>query len=182
MVEQTLKLFTLDKTNYIKFRDEIIELYIQAFTTGDFAQLLTRDSVVSTLDEIIDAGQGLMAFIEGKLVGMLAATPLIEHLDYQFDGYDDIEECKAIYINELMVHSEFRGRGIADKILRDFLEKTAYDYSYAVIRVWEKNVPALSLYKKFGFKQIARITQKKQKSTGDELLMDKIYLYKKLHN
>lgn len=194
MVEQELKFYTLDKLSYLKFRDEIVELYYHAFTTGELAQHLTRSSVEETMDEMMKFGHGVILFIDNILVGMLVATPLSEHHDYTFDSASEIEEDKTIYINELMVHSEYRGRGLAKKILQNFLNtisntvtnaasNAASDkYLFSVIRVWEKNIPALSLYRKFGFEPFARITQTKLDTSGHKFQMNKIYLYKILNN
>ena len=190
MVAQELKFYTLDKLSYLNFRDEIVALYYHAFTTGELAQHLTRNSVKETMDEIMKFGHGVILFIDDFLVGMLVASPLSKHHDYTFNNAPEIKEDKTIYINELMVHSKYRGRGLAKKILENFLSTisntasiSASDkYLFAVIRVWDKNIPALSLYRKFGFKPIASITQNKQNTLGHQFQMKKIYLYKILNN
>lgn len=187
-MEQELKFYTLDKLSYLKFRDEIIELYYHAFTTGELGQHLTRSSVEETMDEIMKFGHGVILFIDNNLAGMLVATPLSKHHDYSFNNASEIEEDKSIYINELMVHSEYRGRGFARKMLENFLSSisntasnsVSAKYLFSVIRVWDKNIPALSLYRKFGFEPIAHITQTKLDTSGHEFQMNKIYLYKRL--
>ncbi|MDR0196817.1 MAG: GNAT family N-acetyltransferase [Oscillospiraceae bacterium] len=48
---------------------------------------------------------------------------------------------------------EFRGRGNADRLMRKFLEKCEGN---VFLEVASKNIPALNLYKKFGFTEISR--------------------------
>ena len=123
-----------------------------------------------------------MAFVYDRLVGLLLAVPLSS--DPDFPGYriPSIKVNHTVYIAEVMIHSEFRGRGIATKMVWEELKQDTHSYTDAVIRVWDKNEPAISLYKKMGFKQIASILQEKLTTSREMFLMSKIYLHKKLTN
>ena len=79
----------------------------------------------------------------------------------------------------------------AEKILDEFKKElnikvgeTTADkkrYKDAFIRVWDQNKPALSLYRKMGYADIAEIQQTKRKADSeDTFVMNKIYLHKKL--
>lgn len=175
-----LKFIDLDELSYLKFREPIIELYFQAFTTGEYAQYLEKKSVVNTMDELVYFGTGVLALSVDRIVGVLAATPLTEHIDLPINYTKAFTIDKTIYINEVIVDKEFRGRGIAEKMITLFLDNISEKYHNAVIRVWDKNIPALSLYSKLNFKPITRIRQTKLKTQNEEFQMEKIYLYKKL--
>lgn len=54
-------------------------------------------------------------------------------------------------INSLVVHPNFFRRGIASKLL-DFLLKK-FDSSLYTVETGVKNIPAIALYSKFGFKE-----------------------------
>jgi ribosomal protein S18 acetylase RimI-like enzyme len=172
----------LDEFNYYKLRGKIVDLYLHAFTTGEYAQYIAPETAESTLDEMIRNGFGNMAFIGDKLVGVLIAFPLKKDPEFPWNVCSDIPRDRSLYIAEVMVHSDYRGKGIASRLVADVLRQAAGTYSCAVIRVWERNVPALSLYEKFGFIRAATITQEKTNLCGDELEMKKIYLIKNLED
>lgn len=172
----------LNKLSYLKYRDQIIELYFQTFATGEHAQFLHRSSVEKTIDELINAEGGILVIYDEIIVGFLIASLLSEHNDLPLNESADFLVDKTIYINEVVIDIDFRGRGIAEKMIELFLRNIHGKYYNAVIRVWDKNIPALSLYKKLNFEPLASIKQTKLRTNGEEFKMDKIYLYKKLIN
>ncbi len=179
MVEE-IKFIELNKLSYLIYREQIIDLYFQAFTTGEYAQFLERSSVVNTIDELVKIGGGILALFDERPVGILVASPLFAHSEFPINNLNVFSIDNTIYINDIVVDIDFRGRGIAEKMISVFLNNIPDKYDNAVIRVWDKNTPALSLYKKLNFEPIARITQNKLSVSGEEFKMDKIYLYKKL--
>jgi ribosomal protein S18 acetylase RimI-like enzyme len=170
----------LNKISYLIYREQIIDLYFQAFTTGEYAQFLERSSVVNTIDELINIGGGILALFGERPVGILVASPLFAHFEFPITDSKDFFVDNTIYINEVVVDIDFRGRGIAEKMINVFLKNIPDKYYNAVIRVWDKNTPALSLYNKLNFEPIASIIQQKLKASGEKFEMEKIYLYKKL--
>lgn len=179
-VKETVKIYDLDEYNYPKFRGQLIGLYLHAFTTGDYSQHIDRETVEVTLDDILQDGSGCMAFVGNRLVGLLAAFPLKRDPDFPADTCRDIPVGEAIYIAEVMVHADYRGRRIASKMLNTYLQEKSKNYSYAVIRVWEKNIPALELYKKLGFLPVTVISQRKLSANKEEFVMNKLYLAVKI--
>lgn len=170
----------LNKLSYLVYRDQIIELYFQAFTTGEYAQRLERNSVGITLDDLINVGGGILALCGERIIGVLIASSLSAHNEFPFNDTKDFIVDKTLYINEVVVDLDFRGKGIAEKMIGLIFNNFHGNYYNAVIRVWDKNIPALSLYNKLNFEPIASITQTKLRTNGEEFKMDKIYLYKKL--
>lgn len=132
------------------------------------------------MDKILGDGCVNIANVGDRIVGMLATFPLKKEPDFPEEECPGIPVEQALYIVEVMVHADYRGRGIASQMVERILQKASLDYSHAVIRVWEKNMPALELYRKLGFKPVAAISQRKSNLYGEEFEMKKIYLCKSL--
>ena len=179
-VPQSVSINGLDEYNYPEFRSRLIELYLHAFTTGEYARFILPETAEVTLDNLLRVGSSSMAFVGGRLVGLLAAFPLKKDPDFPADAGMAIPVDRAVYIADLMVHDDYRGRGIASLMLNRHLQKASENYSHAVIRVWEENKPALELYRKLGFTMIAKISQRKLTGDGGEFEMKKLYLAKEL--
>lgn len=176
------RIYKLNEFNYPKFREKILDLYLNAFTSGENSQFISSESAESTLDEILRNGFGNMAFIEEHLVGVLLAFPLGCDVEFPKEKCSDISIDTSIYIAELMVHSNFRGKGIASNLLETFFQEVEEKYTNAVIRVWDKNKSALKLYQKMGFVQVATISQTKLNTEQKPFEMQKLYMVKKLKN
>lgn len=176
-----VRVFGLDQFNYPKFRGEIIDLYLNAFTTGEYAQYIPMETAESTLDESFRTGFGNMAFVDERLAGVLIALPLLHDKEFSKEKCPEIPIEKAVYIAEVMVHTNYRGKGIASQLIENLLEQASDVYVYAVIRVWDENKPALSLYEKIGFKPSgAEIVQTKMRNEDETFEMKKIYLVKRI--
>jgi len=165
-----------------EYRDEIISLYIEAFSSGLSQQHIDKAEIIKYIDAILLQGFTLLAIDKSCLLGALLACPL--HFDKSLP--DEIHQNFAIeicvYVAELMVVENARGQGIGRQLLYNFfdsVDKTLY--SDAFIRVWDQNISALSLYQKVGFEPIASIDQTKIKADGSgTFVMHKIYLHIKL--
>ena len=103
-----------------------------------------------------------MAIQRSNIVGVVLCLSLENDPEFPFDKHKDINPAKTIYITDLMVNAHYRGQGVAQKMLEYLFQSSkAKHYDDAVIRVWDKNIPAVSLYKKLGFKEIDTIFQTK---------------------
>ncbi len=127
-------------------------------------------------------GFGLMVMQNNNVVGVVLWFSLKNDPEFPFDKHKDINPAKTIYISDLMVDAHYRGQGVAQKLLQQLLQTSKVkQYDDAVIRVWDKNTPAVSLYKKLGFKEIDIIFQTKlKKETKEPFEMRKIYMQLKL--
>ncbi|MBK5196285.1 MAG: GNAT family N-acetyltransferase [Proteiniphilum sp.] len=177
----SIRIFKLDEYIYPKFRGKIIDLYLHAFTTGGYAQFIATERAESTLDELVRRGFGKMAFIGDRLVGLLLCHPLSYDKDFPADDFPHIPVMNSLYISEVMVHTHERGKGIASKMINDLLISLPKTFTDVVIRVWDMNEPALSLYRKLGFEPFYSITQTKHRSRDEKFEMKKIYLHKALN-
>lgn len=182
-MEESVRIFALDQFNYPKFRSKILRLYLIAFTTGEYAQYIPRESAESTLDEMLRNGWGNMAFVEDKLAGVLIALPLSHDKDFPRNNCPQIPVGSSVYIAEVMTHSDFRGKGVASELIETFLQEAKEDYTDVVIRVWDKNEPGLSLYEKMGFEKLGvELVQTKFRSPEEAFEMKKIYLFKEIRS
>ncbi|HBG58908.1 GNAT family N-acetyltransferase [Proteiniphilum sp. UBA1028] len=175
-----IRVFKLDEFNYPKFRSKILELYLHAFTTGEYAQFIDPQKAEGMLDEMARKGTGVMAFINGSLSGVALAFSLRHDQEFPSVKVPEVSLDKTLYIAEVIVHADHRGRGVATTMISELLSQAAKSYTDTVIRVWEMNVPALSLYKKMGFRPVASILQTKLNARGEVFEMRKIYLHKPL--
>ncbi len=177
-----VRVFGLDQFNYPKFRGKIIDLYLNAFTKGEFAQYIPEATAESTLDDLLRNGFGNMAFVGDRLAGILIALPLSYDKDFPNEQCSNIPLDKTVYIAEVMVHTDFRERGVASHLLETFLQHANEVYTHTVIRVWDENEPALNLYRKLGFVEVASLFQTKFRSEDEGFEMRKIYMAKEIRS
>ena len=80
-----------------------------------------------------------------------------------------------------MVESAFQGKGIGTLLVNYFNENRNKEiFPNVVIRVWDENIPALSLYRKLGFQDTGiSIRQTKHRDENETFEMTKIYLQRK---
>lgn len=177
-----INIFGLDKVNYPKHRGKLIHLYALSFTEGEYAQYIDPATIESSLDNIMRIGFGFMAFMKGELVGAVLCLSLKNDPDFPYESHPDIDLEKTLYIADVMVDEHYRGQGVAQSLLKHLFELSqTKPYEEAVLRVWNKNIPALSLYKKLGFEEIATIFQTKlSKETKEPFEMRKIYFHKSI--
>ncbi|MHB9054614.1 MAG: GNAT family N-acetyltransferase [Paludibacteraceae bacterium] len=177
-------LFSIKKLtshSFSTFHEEFVELYLHSFTTGEYAQYISRKEAEERLNELQITGSGYYAIYYGKLVGAVFGIPFSLDKEFPVDLHPEIRMDKTIYIAEVIVHSEVRGRGVASTLIAKLLKEAESDnFTDAVIRVWDSNIPALTLYKKLGFTETEEITQIKQETESVTFEMRKIYLHKKL--
>ena len=172
----------LDSANYLNHRSKLIELYTFSFTKGEHAQYIPVEEIEKSLDDTMTVGFGFMAMQKSNLVGVVLCLLLKNDLDFPFAEHKDIDPAKTIYITDLMIDAHYRGQGVAQRLLKHLLKSNqTKHYDDAVIRVWDKNIPAVSLYKKLGFKEIDVIFQTKlRKDTKEPFEMRKIYMHLEL--
>ena len=177
-----ISIFGLDRINYPKHRGKLISLYTLSFTEGEYAQFISPEAIESSLDDIMRIGFGFMAFQKDKLIGAVLCVRLKNDPDFPLENHPNLEPDKTLYIADVMVDQDFRGEGVASALIKDLLDKSvSKPYTDAVIRVWDKNIPAISLYKKLGFTEIETIVQTKLDIDNEKPFeMKKIYMHKKI--
>jgi GNAT superfamily N-acetyltransferase len=170
------------KTNSSDYHTAIRQLYAEAFGKGFSQQHIDNRELNNYIERILEMGYALIYSENDRISGILLACPLEmdEYLPKEIS--DKYAPRNCLYIAEMMVEESSRGKGLGKKLMEAF-ETTADKkrYTDAFIRVWDQNEPALSLYRKMGYADIAEIQQTKQKADSeDTFVMNKIYLHKKL--
>ncbi|MGI5985837.1 MAG: ribosomal protein S18-alanine N-acetyltransferase [Oscillospiraceae bacterium] len=75
------------------------------------------------------------------------------------------------YISNIAVAPEYRRRGIAGSLIKALVERTKNKLAFLTLEVRESNAPAISLYKKHGFKAVGLRKNYYEKPKENALLM-----------
>lgn len=69
-----------------------------------------------------------------------------------YDSFPEIKKWKALELKRIYVLNEYKGKGIAQKLMDFFLEFAAENkYEVVWLGVWEHNLRAQKFYEKYGF-------------------------------
>lgn len=160
------------------YKDPVMDLYIASFPRSSSDKI----ALSKYLDEFLKAENALLAMDNDQLFGALLYSPIHEDKDLPSLITENFNTQKCVYIAEMMVSENSRGKGIGGELLESFfINIDKNQYSDAFIRVWDQNVVAIGLYKKMGFIPYTEIDQVKNNPNGNgTFLMKKIYLHKKL--
>lgn len=168
------------QTNEVLYREAIVSLYIDCFSTGVSEQYIDLAELTEYIGLVLDKGNAVLSFENELMTGAVLSLPL------KYDSYlpeiisRDYIVNNCVYIAELMVTEQKRGKGTGEKLLSEFIKNVDRNfYTGIFIRVWDQNFPALRLYQKMGFVPVATIRQTKKHADGNGTFdMNKIYLYK----
>jgi len=156
---------------------------MDAFAKGASEQYINEVALESYIEKLLKEGVALVAIENNEVIGALLSCPLTfdEYVTSEIIENFAVEKC--VYVAEMMVATQARGKGIGRQLLTAFYESSeTKKYSDAFIRVWDKNEGAIALYQKMGFAPYTGIEQTKQKADGSEtFVMQKIYLHKKIN-
>lgn len=170
------------QTKSSAYRQAIIDLYVEAFSSGHSEQYIDLDYLQQYIDLILREGYALLAIDNHEVTGAILICPLAfdKAVPALISQSFDLKKC--LYVAEMMVSEKKRGQGIGKKLIEAFFESADKSlYSDAFIRVWDENIPALRLYEQAGFKAIAKIEQTKTKADrSGSFVMNKIYLQRKI--
>lgn len=171
-------LLELSRERLTQFKEHLIELYLHAFTQGDYAQLISADEAAETLEYLQQTGNGWIYILNNEPVALLFWQPLLLDDDFPKNEIPEVDPQKTAYIAEVVVHDNFRGRGIATLMIETALQEISKRYTHTVIRVWNQNLPAVLLYRKLGFREMGSMVQTKMRTSGKRFEMTKLYLLK----
>lgn len=160
-----------------EFKNQIIKLYFEIYSTGDSSQKVNNDELNTLLTQSYDYGNVLVDVVQSEVQAVLLSFPL------KYDNLFSLETQvgflnESIYVAEVMVKEPYRRLGKAKNLLNKHFEICAPKYHYSVIRVWAENYNALNLYEKLNYHPMGFIEQGKIKPDGTEFTMKKNYLCK----
>lgn len=168
---------TIHINDFYQYENELTELYVASFSHDLNMQFISESDAKNSLRSILEKGTGIMVVDDKQPVGLTLFHPL--ELDTDFPA---AATANSLYIAEIMVAENYRGKGIAKQMLEK-VEEFALENQFKslTLRVWDKNSVALALYKKLNFIESGiQITQIKHKKDKSPFTMRKIYLHKEL--
>lgn len=169
------------KTIYIDdfhlYEKELTMLYLASFSHGSESEFISELDAKLALQSTLNKGAGIVVISDKQLVGLILFHSLA--LD---DDFSAKQLTNSLYIAEVMVDKNYRGKGIAKQMLEKVEMLAISDrFKSLSLRVWDENTAALSLYKKMNFVEIGiDISQMKYKEDKTPFSMRKIYLLKEL--
>lgn len=164
------------------YKEELINLYISSFTFDDFPLQVSKDDAIAVVEKSLQLGSGIAFLTNGKIISLLLMYPLEFHKDFPTEQLNESRFSNALYIAEVMVAKEFRKRGIATLLIDETNRFAAKkNYKSIVLRVWDKNGAAISLYDKLGFKLLdIEIVEQHCNNLNQLVEKRKLYLMKKI--
>jgi len=159
----------------------LFALYDNCFGHGDSAQEYDSVEINKYLHSALSYGLSFGVFDNETLVGTIVNIP-IEALKADIPkAIKNLNKSEVgIYIAELMVNERWRGRGLGKSLLEhtiNFAQQNKHEN--LIIRVWDQNKSALTLYRHAGFIEIAEMFQTKTKPQSGEIYeMRKVYLHR----
>ncbi len=180
--EILMELKLIDQSNFEYYKKALLNLYVATFSEGASAQFVDPDSTIIYMHEMLETGNGILALVEDDIAGALFITGLSFDKSLPENIAKSFPIDQSVYINEVMVDARFRRQGIGKLLMDAAMQEIAMQKSqYCFIRVWEENIPAVELYQKAGFKEIAKFEDHKfspDKSTVR--IFPKIYMFKEI--
>ncbi len=171
-----------DIKTFKEYQSQLLEIYLEAGTSPPMEQYLDKDEETRYLIGIFKKrGYGYFAINKGKLIGFMLAGPLRNDslLPESISGRYPVERC--LYIDEMHLHKDYRGKGIGSKMMRRFIKEADRKNKYLFIRAWMSNPRAINFYKKHGFALSEIIEQKKiRKDRSGTFMIKKQYLVQEL--
>ncbi len=80
------------------------------------------------------------------------------------------------YIANIAVHPEYRRKGVACSLINELISYSLeHGLSFITLEVRESNLPAISLYEKYGFEKVGRRKNYYRLPTEDAILMTRIF-------
>lgn len=157
-------------------RGQMAEIFAEGFSQwlGYFSN--DKGVIARAFAHMFVLDQFYVAILNGKVAGMAACTycrmlsvrldakELRKHLGFikgtiagkvlkkEFESVFEAPQPETGSIEFVGTAAEFRGKGVASLIIQYIIENTPFQ-TYLIEEVADTNVPAMSLYKKLGFKE-----------------------------
>lgn len=108
-----------------------------------------------TAREGVEEGSLYVARDNGRIVGTVILRHTPEDAYSLADWHTDLDYRDIYVVYTLAVHPRCLGMGVGEQIMEFILEHSAKNNAKAVrLDVYDKNTPAVCLYKKYGFQYI----------------------------
>src|ERR1035437_4252259 len=106
------------------YKNQLMALYMDAFAKGTSEQYVDEAALGSYIESLLNEGVVLVVVEDEKILGALLSCPLAfdEYVTSAITENFAIEKC--VYVAEMMVAAQARGKGIGRQLLTAFLEST----------------------------------------------------------
>jgi len=148
---------TYDETFRTMNSQETIDSYLQeAFNKKKLlAELNNKNSLFYFL------------YAENELAGYLKINDA--------PAQSDINDTDSIEMERIYIKKTFKGKGLGKKLVKFSLQLAKeMKKNYVWLGVWEKNIDAISFYKKMGFKKAGRHSFRMGNELQNDLIMKKM--------
>lgn len=165
--------------NYIV---QAIGLYIQIFRDPPYEEDFAYEDVEKEFRDYIQDGCFLLAIIDEEVVGFMCSSVGLDHtnpkVENEMTNYG-IDYKNDIYISELGVSKNHRGKKISKKLINKFMEIHHSQNMFLRTGVYNNDL-VINLYKKYGFvvTPIRELVINKR-ANGAEEEDERLYMFKK---
>jgi len=168
--------------NYQDLLDQSIKLYIDIFRDPPYNEDFNYHDVMNEFTNYIVSGCFLLAIIDFEVVGFMCSSVGMDHVNDEIEA--DIIKAGInietdIYISELGVSKNHRGKKISKKLINKFM--TIYPYQNMFLRTGvNNNDHVINLYKKYNF-EVTDIREfvTNKRANGQEEVDERLYMFKK---
>ena len=144
----------IDSKN-ITLLHEAVNLYIKIFSDPPYNEHFEFTNVENEFYQYIKQGCFILAIIDSKTVGFMCSSMGLDHIGTEVAKdmlMHSIDYKKDVYISELGVSNEHRCKGIAKKLMNEFMEINKYQNMFLRTGM-HNNDHVIKLYEKYGFKK-----------------------------
>jgi ribosomal protein S18 acetylase RimI-like enzyme len=162
-----------------EYKEDLICLYSEAFYQHDHSEKL-KNKIGEYFEHIFDGGFGIFTINDHKLIAAMLITPPKFDKMMPSEITNKINPEKSLYIAELFVDKNMRGKGYGKQLMDYFFNTTDKSYTTFIIRVLTNNTQAINLYKKYLFEPTITVLQKKIDLKENVINLEKTYLIRHL--
>lgn len=140
---------------YIEFTRQAIHLYLEIFSDPPYYEHFEFADVEKEFYQYINDGCFILVIINNKTVGFICSSNGLDHIDHGIEEQmqlNGINYKTDVYISELGVSAQHRGKGIAKKLINHFMSINQGKNMFLRTGL-HNNDQVIRLYEKYGFQQ-----------------------------
>lgn len=164
-----------EKELYLKYKEEMIDLYIEAFYHNTSTKTL-RQAIGAYFDRIFECGFGIFSINKSVINGLMLITPPSFDKNMPLEITTEVDLQKTLYIAEVFIRKDSRGSGYGKQLMTHLFDNTNEKDQTFIIRVLPNNAPAIALYENFSFEKRCTIMEKKLDLNQNKIELEKLYL------
>ena len=145
----------IELEKYVKATRQAVNLYIKIFSDPPYYEHFEFTDIEKEFYQYINNGCFILATINDETVGFMCSSTGLDHINREIENemqLNGINYNSDIYISELGVSGEHRGKGIAKKLINSFMKINVGKNMFLRTGV-HNNDHVIKLYEKYGFKQ-----------------------------